>query len=454
MLRTKYKPILSKLKKALSLSSLRKEEKAEAVDHGSGLPDGTIVHIDHPLEIPRATLFSIQGWVASSRPVGEVRVGETIFFETVRNDVKEIHSDKKYIRGFSGILHESDIERTTISLALLIDGHVCFHRHRLKENHMLSLSKEEKFLKFSALYPDNDPEDLLRQTRELEYSEQSKDWHNIREEKLDRIAPVLQCLQCCSAVTLKEDKSEANCPSCGKGYSIEQYRVNFLTEELKNNFKIVDTANVASRAHDPLALALIGKFKGGLILDCGAGFPLRQYRNVVNYEIVGYPSTDVVGVGEKLPFADNSFDAVFSFSVLEHVKDPFRCAREIARVLKAGGVLYCSVPFLQPVHAFPHHYYSMTNQGLRNLFEDDIEIITSGIPISGHPLFTLSWIVNSWCAGLSAEHKERFLQLKMSDLMANPEYLITQSFVRDLPEESRREIACTSMILGAKRKMG
>jgi hypothetical protein len=48
----------------------------------------------------------------------------------------------------------------------------------------------------------------------------------------------------------------------------------------------------------------------------------KFFENVVNFEIAAYGSSDVLGVGERLPFADNTFDCVFSFAVLEHVKDP------------------------------------------------------------------------------------------------------------------------------------
>ena len=45
----------------------------------------------------------------------------------------------------------------------------------------------------------------------------------------------------------------------------------------------------------------------------------------------------VVGVGEHLPFAANTFDTVLSHEVLEHVQDDAAAMSEIARVLKPGG---------------------------------------------------------------------------------------------------------------------
>jgi len=44
------------------------------------------------------------------------------------------------------------------------------------------------------------------------------------------------------------------------------------------------------------------------------------------------------GVGEQLPLPDASFDAVYCCDVLEHVDDVGRTVREIARVLRPGGV--------------------------------------------------------------------------------------------------------------------
>lgn len=45
-----------------------------------------------------------------------------------------------------------------------------------------------------------------------------------------------------------------------------------------------------------------------------------------------------VGVGEALPYADQSFDIVVCVDVLEHVRDLRRVLQEIARTLRPGGV--------------------------------------------------------------------------------------------------------------------
>jgi ubiquinone/menaquinone biosynthesis C-methylase UbiE len=39
-----------------------------------------------------------------------------------------------------------------------------------------------------------------------------------------------------------------------------------------------------------------------------------------------------------IPYPDASFDAVFAFTVLEHIREPLRAMRELRRVLKSGGV--------------------------------------------------------------------------------------------------------------------
>jgi SAM-dependent methyltransferase len=51
----------------------------------------------------------------------------------------------------------------------------------------------------------------------------------------------------------------------------------------------------------------------------------------------------------KIPFGDNTFDAILCNHVLEHVDDDIKAMGEIARVLKPGAFAIMQVPFFHPV---------------------------------------------------------------------------------------------------------
>jgi SAM-dependent methyltransferase len=225
----------------------------------------------------------------------------------------------------------------------------------------------------------------------------------------------------------------------------------FLSDDLKTKYDIINTEAVSSNNYDRNIDALITKYKEGLILDCGAGRRDEYYENIINFEIVDYDTTDVTGVAEMLPFKNGSFDAVISLSVLEHVKDPFQCAREISRVLKPGGQLICSVPFLQPFHGYPHHYYNMTYQGLKNLFDGLLEFDKFEIDEKAIPIWSLTWILRNWSEGLSGKAKEDFLQMKISDLIETGDKYLERNFVKELTDEKNRELAYATVIFAHKQ---
>jgi SAM-dependent methyltransferase len=227
-------------------------------------------------------------------------------------------------------------------------------------------------------------------------------------------------------------------------------KFDFLTKELREEAHITETTSVSANPYDENVMALIESAPDRIILDCGAGRRTVYFDNVVNFEIVNYDTTDVIGAGESLPFLGGSFDAVISIAVLEHVRDPFRCAAEIVRVLKPGGRLLCCVPFLQPEHGYPHHYYNMTRHGLRALFEDSLEIEDHRVVSSTLPIWSLTWFIQSWAQGLPEHARADFLKLRLDDLMTHPATLLDRPWVNLLPVEKQFELASATMLFARK----
>lgn len=227
-------------------------------------------------------------------------------------------------------------------------------------------------------------------------------------------------------------------------------KFDFLTDALRAETHVTTTSAESRNPYDEDVMALIDAERDGLILDCGAGHRPVYFDNVVNYEIVDYDTTDVIGVGERLPFLAESFDGVISIAVLEHVRDPFRCASELVRVLKPGGRLLCCVPFLQPEHGYPHHYYNMTRQGLRALFENSLTIEDHRVVRSALPVWSLTWFVRSWARGLPDQARATFLDLRLADLLAEPAELLDQPWVRELSVDANFELASATMLYGRK----
>ncbi|HEY1536785.1 MAG TPA: class I SAM-dependent methyltransferase [Polyangiaceae bacterium] len=76
---------------------------------------------------------------------------------------------------------------------------------------------------------------------------------------------------------------------------------------------------------------------------------------------------DVLYDGKRLPFADGEFDTVLSVQTLEHTPEPQALLREMARVLRPGGVLLLTAPFSFRLHEQPHDYFRYSPHGLRVL---------------------------------------------------------------------------------------
>jgi SAM-dependent methyltransferase len=57
-------------------------------------------------------------------------------------------------------------------------------------------------------------------------------------------------------------------------------------------------------------------------------------------------------------------------SVLEHVRKPWVFAEHLTSVLRAGGVLYMSVPWVWRYHAYPDDYFRFSWRGVMELFPE------------------------------------------------------------------------------------
>lgn len=117
---------------------------------------------------------------------------------------------------------------------------------------------------------------------------------------------------------------------------------------------------------------LIQNVELGKVLDVGGGggrhkglfVDAKQYINIDNDPKV---EPDIVASADELPIADDSIDCILCSEVLEHVDNPLAVLREIGRVLRPGGSLILTVPFINEIHGEPFDFRRFTIFGLEDL---------------------------------------------------------------------------------------
>jgi ubiquinone/menaquinone biosynthesis C-methylase UbiE len=104
--------------------------------------------------------------------------------------------------------------------------------------------------------------------------------------------------------------------------------------------------------------------KGKKVVDIGCGYGRnRSIVEAAGGEWIGVEPFEggahtVVGDAENLPFPDNTFDIAIMDAVLEHIPNVAEAFKEVARVLKPGGLFIGYVAYMECFHEISYSHLS------------------------------------------------------------------------------------------------
>jgi SAM-dependent methyltransferase len=117
----------------------------------------------------------------------------------------------------------------------------------------------------------------------------------------------------------------------------------------------------------------------GRLVDIGCGHKPyeRDLRGVVAEHVgVDYGDTlydlgkvDIVATAYEVPVPDASFDCALATEVLEHLEEPVTALSEWLRIVRPGGHLLLTTPFMWGIHDQPRDFYRYSPYGLRHVLE-------------------------------------------------------------------------------------
>jgi len=124
---------------------------------------------------------------------------------------------------------------------------------------------------------------------------------------------------------------------------------------------------------------LNSKYLNGRLLDFGCGnkpyMELIDVQEYIGLEIENDNSSqtdkniEAYYDGKTIPFADNYFDSILSSEVFEHIFNLEQILMELKRVLKPGGHILITVPFVWEEHSIPYDFARYTSFGIKDLLE-------------------------------------------------------------------------------------
>lgn len=204
--------------------------------------------------------------------------------------------------------------------------------------------------------------------------------------RLSKLLPMLVCPDC--RIKLAGSGPALQCPGCNGAFSLQDGSLKLWppsrTAELEASISGFKGAHRGVRENaffrsllppspicDPgerrrHAQVIEAMGRGQLVVNLGSK-SAQWGEHVVSVDLVKPKdgNVDMLADIQRLPFADASIDGVICTYVLEHVADARACIDEIARVVKPGGHVFVTVPFLFPTHPDPLDRWRWTLDGLR-----------------------------------------------------------------------------------------
>lgn len=191
----------------------------------------------------------------------------------------------------------------------------------------------------------------------------------------------------------------------------------------------------------------------GLVVDLGCG--TGQYKDIILKSAKSYIGVDwencshdknkidvFADLNEKLPFNDEFADTIVSFQVMEHLPDPNHFLSECNRILKKGGAIFITVPFMWHIHEQPNDYYRFTRYGLSYLFKKNGFV---NITINENSGFWQMWILKF------NYHTNRYAKGILKYLLF-PIWFLGQKIAPYLDKVDKNTSECTSYTIMAKKK--
>jgi 2-polyprenyl-3-methyl-5-hydroxy-6-metoxy-1,4-benzoquinol methylase len=180
----------------------------------------------------------------------------------------------------------------------------------------------------------------------------------------------------------------------------------YYIEYLKRTARFPQSIYHAAK-HSMVRRVITALPRNSRILDAGCGIGHISEGYCGEYEIYGldeqpeaiaycrqhYHGTYTTGSLYATPFADDFFDAVLFLDAIEHLQQPIPALRELARILKPGGViLICTMNYASPLWFILEHTWHRFFGGTCKPYSKDV-----------HPTPYTGKLLRQHCEGLFKE---------------------------------------------------